>query len=418
MTAVLKLFLSLALFSAFVAGASAQDRPASPVSPASIAPFASPASPAVPQAKSPFELVRSLQVVQDQMVLGGNDAKNKLPKLVAQIAERMLAADPAVWKQSKNTLAAMIYTLSGGQPRVGRRIIELNVSPERELVLLEGAVAYVEGREARAKQLLSPIDAKALPTSAGGHVALVQAALIAKEDPPKAVQLLDLARILGPGTLVEEAALRREAFLASETGDFDKFSSLSAQYFRRFRKSVYADPFRDRFQEAAAHWGLNSGAEQFSKVEKLLGELDSAEQLKLYLGIAESGLINGKIGAARAAAGKAGRLSKVDSAEGARSKLYEAAALILTNDLEGGLGELEGVDGSRLSKADAQLKEAVAGIAKAIRQGPEDLEARPVPGGAAGPRGGGRASASAAALIDRAQGAIDQTDGLLRRTAP
>jgi chemotaxis protein MotC len=154
--------------------------------------------------------------------------------------------------------------------------------------------------------------------------------------------------------------------------------------------------------------------DQLSKVEKLAAELEPGEQVNLYLTIAESGLINGKIGVAHAAAAKAGRFASDDSSERARSRLYEAAALILTKDVEGGLGKLESVDGSRLPKGDAQLKEAVAGIAKAIQKGPDEPKAGPE----AGSRGGGRASVSAAALIDRAQGAIDQAEGMLKRTAP
>jgi len=371
--------------------------------------------------KQPFEIVRSMQAIQDQIVLGNADAQVKLPKLIGQIAERLLAADPTAWRDAKNVRAAVVYTLSGGQPRVVRKILELRVSPEGEAHLMEGALAYVEGREAKAKQILLPIDAKALASTLGGHVAIVQSALVAKDDPGKAMQLLDEARILGPGTLVEEAALRREIFLADEAGDLEKFSALSSQYIRRFQRSVYADNFRQRFSESVTHFGLTGDVARFAKVEKLLSELDATDRLRLYLKIAQSGIINGKIGPARLAAEQAVRLSKEGSIEGARSKLYEAATLILTSSLESGLGELQSVDGARLPKHDAELKDAVAGIAKQIGNGPEEPKASIGPEAiqAAAPvlRDAG-AIASAAALIDAAQGALSQTEALLNRGAP
>ena len=221
-----------------------------------------------------------MEAIQDQVVLGNADAQIKLPKLIGQIAERLLAADPAVWRDAKNARAAVIYTLSGGQPRVIRKILELGTSPERETNLMKGALAYVERREAKAKQILLPIDAKTLAATVGGHIAMIQSALVSREDPAKAMRLLDQARLLTPGTLVEEAALRREIFLAGEIADLEQFSSLSSQYIRRFPNSVYADNFRRRFSDAITNFGLKSEASQFAKLEILLSELSSADQLQ------------------------------------------------------------------------------------------------------------------------------------------
>jgi chemotaxis protein MotC len=339
--------------------------------------------------------------------------------LIGRIAERLLAVDSAAWREVKNARAAIVYVLSGGQPRVLRKILELGVSPEEETRLMEGALAYVEGRTAKAKQILLPLDAKELASMLGGHVALVQSALVGKDDPGKATQLLDQARILDPGTLVEEAALRREIFLVDEGGDLERFAALSSQYIRRFPKSVYADNFRSRFADSVTRFGLKGDAAGFAKVVKLLSELDAVDRLRLYLKIAQAGILNGKIGPARLAAEQAAQLSKDGSVEGTRSKLYEAAALILTSSLEEGLGELRNVDGSRLSKHDAELKEAVAGIAKQIgKSSDESLEAiGPEPKGGATPASA-EASAKAAELIQAAQGALGQSDKLLKERAP
>jgi chemotaxis protein MotC len=373
------------------------------------------------KSKQPFEIVRSMQAIQDQIVLGNGEAQSKLPKLIGQIAQRLLAADSSVWREAKNARAVTTYTLSGGQPRVVRKVLEFGVSPAQETLLMEGALAYVEGREAKAKQILLPIDAKALAPAVGGHVAMVQSALIAKSDPGKAMELLDQARLLAPGTLVEEAALRREVFLSDETRNLEKFVSLSSQYIRRFPRSVYADNFRRGFADAVARFGLTNEASEFAKLENLLNEFADKDQLDLYLKIAQSGLIKGKIASAHFAAERAIRLSKNGGAERARSKLYEAATLILTRSLDAGVVELDNVESARLPKRDAELKAAVGAIAKEIRKAPDATlslnEPEPLQEAAPARREPG-VSAAASALIESAQGALRQTDEILGRSAP
>lgn len=185
----------------------------------------------------PFELVRTVAALQDRIVMGDAAAKAKLPLLISQISDRLFACGAAVWAEARNDHAIVAYTLSGGQPRVIRKVLQTGAVPHAEADLMAGALAYAEGQEAKAKQILLPIEATKLPPSVGGLVALAQAALLSKIDPRRAARLLDEARILAPGTLVEEAALRRSALLADEVADFDRFINASSQYFRRYSKS-------------------------------------------------------------------------------------------------------------------------------------------------------------------------------------
>lgn len=104
------------------------------------------------EAKQPFEIIRSIQAIQDQIVRGNASARAKLPKLIEQMAERLLASDRDVWREPKNARAAVRYTLSGGQARVIRKAIETGLPPQPELELMRGSLAYVEEREAEAKK--------------------------------------------------------------------------------------------------------------------------------------------------------------------------------------------------------------------------------------------------------------------------
>lgn len=374
-----------------------------------------------PETKQPYEIVRTIQALQDQIVRGNTNARARLPKIIAQMFERLLAASPDVWRDPKNARAAVIYTLSGGQPQLLRKVIETGVSPEPELLLMRGALAYVDGRETDAKKFLSKIDAKTLPPATAGHIAMVQSALFAKDDPAEAIRLLDLARVLAPGTLVEETALRRELVLADEAGDIDKFAFLSSEYIWRFRSSAYFESFRQRFSSSAVHFGLTINPAQFAAFEELLGQINSAGQLGLYLQVAQKAIIDGKPSAARFAAEKAKQLAADGSVERARAKLYEAAALILTDQFENGVRELDTIEAAHLPKQDMELKDAVASLAKIIGSGPNEAPAPSMPNPnehEISARGRLSTAKAASALIDIAQQKLGQAGDVVEGKIP
>ncbi len=367
----------------------------------------------------PFELVRALESLQDQVVVGSAEAQAKLPKLLGQIAARILVTEPAAWEDPRNLRAVIVYAASGGQPRAVRAVAELGVARGETKDLLDGILAYVEGHDARAKQILLPIDALALPAPLAGHVALVQANLVAGEDPRKAMQLLSRARVLAAGTLVEEAALRKEIFLADQAGDLDSFAVLSSQYIRRFDRSVYAGNFRQRFRTAVTRFGLTQDPARFARLETVLAVLERDEELQVLLAIARTGLLGGTVEQARHAVEKAVASAREGTAEAARATLYAAALRILTGEIDAGLGDLQSLDTGRLTKPDTELAKAVRAMASTIRAEPPEeppASAEPKPADDPPPEGRVRhASPSATALIQRAEMVLGEIGTLLER---
>jgi chemotaxis protein MotC len=367
----------------------------------------------------PFELVRALEALQDQVVLGKADARAKLTKLLGQIGTGILVAEPKAWDDPRNLRAVIVYAASGGKPGVVRAVAELGVARGEAKDLLDGILAYVEGRDAHAKQALLAIDATTLPAPLAGHVALVQANLTAREDPRKAMRLLAVARVLAPGTLVEEAALRKQIFLADQGDDIDSFASLSSQYMRRFDRSVYAENFRQRFRDAVMRFGLTSDPARFAKLQTVLGVLEPEAQLQLLLATARGGLLDGKVEPARLVADAAVGLAGKATVEASRAALYAAAIRILAGEIDAGLAALQTVETSRLGKPDAGLAMAVRAIASDIRAEPSEPRlagAEPEPASNAPLEGPApRASVSAAALIERAEAALAEISTLLER---
>lgn len=156
----------------------------------------------------PFELVRSLQSLQDQVVRGNARAHAAQRALLVRIAEQFDVLSAEGWRDPKNARAAVVFVLSGGSARALQKLMHSGVSTDINEKLINGTLAYGEGRHDAAVELLAGVEARALDPGMAGLVAYVQGELVAKKEPAKALVYFDDARLLSPGTIIEEAALR------------------------------------------------------------------------------------------------------------------------------------------------------------------------------------------------------------------
>lgn len=330
----------------------------------------------LPDTIPPFEMVRTLQTLQAQIASGNAAAVTAQRELLNVMEGKFLAAPTSVWQDGRNARAAVIYTLSGGNPRLMRGLLTITPPIAIDPNLAAGALAYIENHEEEARKRLLPLEARSLPMSLGGQVALVQAGLVAREDLPRAIKLLDDARLLMPGTLVEEAALRREVFLVAQTGNLDRFEFLSRQYLRRFGTSIYAEDFRQRFATAIARLGIADGDDRFPRLEAILKSSDPENQRALFLQLAQAAVVHGKLATARSAANDAAKLSPIGGGDAMRAGLYDAAASIgAGNDIGEVQMRLASLNRRQLGRRDADLLDAATAVATAVGEVP----AEPVP---------------------------------------
>ncbi|WP_082494473.1 MULTISPECIES: chemotaxis protein MotC [unclassified Methylobacterium] len=359
----------------------------------------------------PVELVRTLQLLQDRIAQGQTQAFHGQRALMQHAEERMVALPPEVWAEAVNIRAAVTFALSGGGPGLLRQVMGSGKVGEGETPLVLGALAYLEGREKEARTLLAKFDPNAVPVGLGAQLALAQAALAARDDPAQSIRLLDLARLIAPGTLVEEGALRREIFVLAHVGDLARFEALSIQYLRRFRHSVYAGNFRQRFAAALTRLDFASDGARFAKLQAMLDEIEPEGRRDLYLLVARAGLDQGKTATAVFAAERAITLVDAASAWSVRARLYRAAALVAVDgQFEASLETLRATDRSVLAEADAALLDSALAMAAQIRSVPA-LGAKPPEAAPAAKR-----SLPTTPAIARAQGAIGQIDALMTRS--
>ncbi len=376
--------------------------------------FAQTPGPAAAPAE-PYELVRSLQAVQDGIANGNAEAYRGHLALIRQIGDKFLAADPAVWSNPHNAQALVLFLLSGGAPQVIRKLPRDRLNVDERL--FNGALAYVEGRQDEAKDLLKDLNPRSIPLSLGGQIALVQGALLANSDASAAIARLDEARLLAPGTLVEEAALRREILLVGQAGDFDKFEFLTLAYIRHYRASMYAGDFWQRFAAPLTRSGLASDERRFPRISAMLEQLDRVNRLNVYLAISRTAILRGRLALARLAGEEALVLSSDRGADRERAHLFRGVARALADDYEAGLAELQAVDKARLPERDAHILNAALQLVLDVR--------RPI----AGPASGAEADnppltparldlTSSTATLARAQKQLEQLDVLMKDRRP
>ncbi len=361
----------------------------------------------------PYASIRSLQILQEQVAHGNGAAQAAQPKLMVHIAERFTDADPDAWKDPRNARAAIIFLLTGGNPSVIRSIMAKASMPLDLDRVLKGALAYAEGNDDVARDLLADIDPKTLPPMLGGQMALVVASLLPEKDEAKAVKLLDTARLMVPGTLVEEAALRRQMFMAAKSQNFDRFIFFSDQYIRRFRTSIYASSFKQHLMQVAKSLATSGDLEKLNKFDSVLAEYPSAEQIGFYLVMAKTAIVLGKADAARYAAEKAAALAGAEGGDGARSALYTGAALIVSDDAGKGVLALKSIDRSKLSPQDAELQDAALAVASGVRAEEPTPETAPDEAAKASP-----VEAASVAILEQARSALTDTDKLLGAPSP
>lgn len=268
---------------------------------------------------------------------------------------------------------AEIFVLSGGDVSVLMPLGEDLEPQTNEKKLFDGIVAYGKGRTAEAESILLSLDASSFDTSRGAHLSLAQALLSSRTNPERAFEHFEKARLLLPGTLIDEAALRQIVVLASKTSNRERFSRAAISYLSRFRRSAYVAGFETQL---AFHIVRFDGRDGLLILQELLNAHPRGwgRCLACFLAsISEQAILSGKVDLASTAAQAAMPFAANDSPEKQRLLLYNGAALIVTKDFARGLDALNSVRTSNLDKKDRELHIASLALAAKLRATPAPL---------------------------------------------
>jgi chemotaxis protein MotC len=323
---------------------------------------------------TPFsDMMLDVQRIQARMAKGDKAAYGEQRARMKVAGAALAAAGPEAFKVRSERDAAVLYLLSGGQPRDIAKIAERGDFPASERDLLRGAAGYAQGRQADAEALL-PYDPRAASLRLGSQLAYAQSVLLTPKDARKALDLLDLARLLAPGTLIEEAALRREILLVGDLRDSDRVAFLARQYVQRFGKSIYASDFAHSLSTATVRFDLCATLADLAKFSSLL-ELSAPEQSRTFLlTVARASALLARFDVASQAARQALKTAAAGSADEARAQLYDAVARFPEMTEAEAKAAFAAISQDKLDDADRDLL-AAAGYIEARRYEPPPFSA-------------------------------------------
>ncbi len=199
-----------------------------------------------------------------------------------------------------------------------------------------------------------------------GPFALARASLYVEQDPAKAIELFDEARLSSPHTAIEEAAARREIPLLVSSGDTTRAMMLAADYVRRFGKSIYARKlFRDFAEAVAKRIELDDAAVVVGLAAATEGT-DPQVRTDFLLDMAGEALLRGRLVLAKAAAGEVLKIGKGSEEDLDKAKLYEAAAEAPSDSAADAIKVLDRIVADRLSDEDTEIREVAGYIARAV----------------------------------------------------
>ena len=356
----------------------------------------------------PYQLVRSLQLIQDRIAAGDHAALPMQAKLLEMTDARLREADAQDFKDPKNFRALLVYGMSGGNPVTVEAAVSRAATDPRSLAIARGVIDYLNGRPGDAIEALRPIDPMALPGDLGAFLALVKGSLLAGDQPATALTLLDEAKLLSPGTLVEEAALRRSVGIAVAQGDAARFALASTQYVERYLYSPYASQFADSFVSGVITLHMSISQDKLADITSMM---DPEREKVIYLRIARRAAIDGlselsAFASARAEQGRDGNANQGDP----RALLYSSLSTVTSGTIEDIRAKLGKIDRSRLSDSDRALLDAAQTIAGEVVAPPASLPAAASPASAAvvPPESGGAATQADAAGLPPVEGAVSE----------
>jgi chemotaxis protein MotC len=321
----------------------------------------------------PYQMVRSLQLVQDRIASGDDAALPMQRKLLEMIDKRLREAGSHDFVDERNYQAMLVYAMSGGNPATIDTLLGKLHLDETDRALGTGILGYLRGDPLVSREALATVDPLTQPPELGAFLALVKGSITAAEDPKAARAMFDEARLLSPGTLVEEAALRRSIALGADTKDAETFLFSCSQYVRRFLQSPYASQFADAFVTGvvALHKSIDLAA-----IDEIVAGMEPEQQKVIYLRLARRAAIEGIPDLTEYASAKADAVTiEGVSGDDPRALLYASLAAITSDTVDKTMARLKGIDRSRLSESDRQLLAAAEAIAEEVTAAPAQAAA-------------------------------------------
>lgn len=317
----------------------------------------------------PYKMLRSLQFVQDSVVLGDSSAGEMQRYMLSTLDTRLRDADKTVFDDSRNVDAVMIYAMSGGNPATLEYLMSRDVDGHFDNRVADLLRKYLSGKGLLVVNSLADVAKEYRDKRIGPYLSLVAGNVMMAKDPKAAMKLFDWARLTAPGTIVEEAALRRSVALASDAGMVPTALAYSQRYARRFLHSPYASQFADQFVKLVVDHTADIKPQD---IVDILSFMDPPRQREVYLRIARRATIAGEMDLAKLASARAQDIgSDGSTAFNALASFYGGIANISSPDIGVAVRDINQIPDGELNQRDRMLRDAARAVADAVLQPPD-----------------------------------------------
>jgi len=332
---------------------------------------------------TPIATLQRLQEAQDKLAKGDANALTAQARLLEELGAQLGHTNPAIFDEAKNFYILMLYLIHGGTLENVNHILERKYPAQVDETLVEAVIAYAQGREGDFHSALGASDTDLndanWPTSLRASLYLALTPYIIRKDPKLADARLDYVRLIAPGSLYEETALRRQVRLTALLGNEKKLDSLVRNYVERFPHSPYMRDFWTELVEALSLTKNNFSQET---IETLLARMPEKLRYPTYLRLARFSLIEGHLKQAEKYAHTAQKLAQAQGLETILPQFYQWAAQAPTVEAGKVKNILQSINLEMLPERDRALAMAVHNIAEAIVAQPDEIDqetASPLP---------------------------------------
>ncbi|WHA40824.1 chemotaxis protein [Agrobacterium larrymoorei] len=317
----------------------------------------------------PSKILRSLQFVQDSVVMGDHAARDMQKYLLETFDTTLRTSDPSIFSDSKNADAALAYIMSGGNPATLDYLVARDVQGYFDSRVINVLQKYFTGRGGQVEKVVADLIPEYQKNRLGPYLMLIAGNIAINRDPVASLAFFDDARLTAPGTIIEEAALRRSIAAAMQAKQHEKGLIYIRKYAVRFLHSPYAPQFADLLVSFTIE---NYGPVTTQDVEEIAELMDAERAGEVYLRIARQASLRGQVPLAQFATEKANALADKtgNKTREALSKLYSGLANVSSDAVQSASEALESIPADELSPRDLALRDAAKAIAEQIVQDP------------------------------------------------
>jgi chemotaxis protein MotC len=303
------------------------------------------------------------------VVLGDHSAEEMQRFMLSTLDDRFRAVDRSVFDDARNVDAALVYAMSGGNPATLEFLMSRDIDGNFDNRVADVLRKYLNGKGLLVVKTLADTAKEYRDKKIGPYLSLVAANVMSAKDPKAALKLYDWARLTSPGTIVEEAALRRSMALATEAKMVPESLAYSQRYARRFLHSPYASQFADLFVQLVVDHNTEIKPQD---IIDTLAFMDAPRQREVYLRIARRATIAGKNDLARMASAQAAAIPSDGSDSFQQlANFYGGVANVSTAKVDAAVRNIEQMPDGELNKRDRALRDAARMVADEVTRLPE-----------------------------------------------